>query len=244
MRTPLWLSATLGLANAMELANRQDTGPYAASYGGGSGSHWHPKTDHPEFFSLRVDTPAQCSDQGNYVNDHTIDCSLANMAIRLQRGSAIATRYNKWWSPNLPIFLVDDNTKLYKVSKKPLQLYIDGVTGALKYGPVGWLPSNAIAVNFFKTGDNPEGTLGLSTAFLSWPSTQGVTSSALYDSPWWLCPRGRTGQFEVFVSNGNWGGSSYDDSSSDVSKDTRRCKKVSLAAVNANPWKKGEPAPY
>ena len=106
MRADLWLFALLGLANASELVSRQDMD--AADYGDdsspapqGGKKPWKPKTNHPEFFSLQVD------DDGDF----------ENYAIRLERGIVIATPYNKWWDPKLPIFFVDDDTQMYTVSR-------------------------------------------------------------------------------------------------------------------------------
>ena len=110
--TDLWLLATLGLANATDLVSRQDYG-----------ETWHPKTEHPEFFSLRVDYDPRY----NSVNtdpeaaaidypDGPPDCSMQNMGIRLSGGYVMATNYNRWWDPKLPMFFVDDDTKMYTVS--------------------------------------------------------------------------------------------------------------------------------
>ncbi|KAL6705985.1 hypothetical protein ACN47E_006264 [Coniothyrium glycines] len=190
---------------------------------------WHPKTEHPEFFSLRVDDSCDYDDY---------DCPFDNFAIRLENGIVIATPYNKWWDPKLPIFFVDDDTQLYTVSKKPLQLYIDTVTGALRYAEVGWLPPDSIAYSFYKTGNNPLGKVDPSPASLSWPSTEGNT---LYgNGPWSLCSLGNTGQFQVFVNPDNYGGGL----ASGVWKDPYACRNESLAAINANPWKKGQEYPW
>jgi hypothetical protein len=115
MRSELWFLAALGFVNATELVNRapQATGA-AVSY-----SNWHPKTDHPEFFSLRVDIPAACNsntDEGDYEAGAAPDCTMRDMAIRLSDGYVIASKYSKWWDPKLPIFLTEDDTKLYTVS--------------------------------------------------------------------------------------------------------------------------------
>lgn len=75
----------------------------------GTKQPWHPKTEHPEFFSLRVDD--QCAE-----GEDAYDCPFDNFAIRLENGIVIATPYNKWWDPKLPIFFVDDDTQLYTVS--------------------------------------------------------------------------------------------------------------------------------
>ncbi|CAA9967016.1 hypothetical protein PTMSG1_10375 [Pyrenophora teres f. maculata] len=175
MRSNLWLLATLGLADAWVLSPRQTR----ASPAPPSTTPWRPKTNHPEFFSLRVDVPTECSPDATTGSDNNIgdgnaaDCTFVNYAIRLENGIAIATPYNQWWDPKLPIMFVDDDTKLYTVSKQPLEFYIDTAMGALRYAPVGWLPPNSISTSFYHTGNNPLGVVGPSTAFLSWPSTQG-----------------------------------------------------------------------
>ncbi|KAI2481189.1 hypothetical protein Ptr902_06984 [Pyrenophora tritici-repentis] len=173
MRSDLWLFATLGLADAWVLSPRQTR----ASPPSPSTTLWHPKTNHPEFFSLRVDIPAGCSpdattgSDNNFGDGDAADCTLVNYAIRLENGIAIATPYNQWWDPKLPIMFVDDDTKLYTVSEQPLEFYIDTAMGALRYVPVGWLPPNSISTSFYHTGNNLLGVVGPSTAFLSWPST-------------------------------------------------------------------------
>jgi hypothetical protein len=119
----------------------------------------------------------------------------------------------------------------------PLQFYIDLNTGALQYGRLGSLPANAVTISFYKSGDNPLGITSPSPSFLSWPSTQGLTSFALGDGPWWLCPigPGRIRQFKVYINNQNFGAGN-EDLSSDVSKDPNQCRRVSLAAINADPF--------
>lgn len=204
----------------------------AEPYSQGSGHAWRPKTSHPEFFSVRVDE--QCDDG----EDPATECQFDNYAIRLEQGIVIATPYNKWWDPKLPIFFVDDDTELYTVSKKPLQLFVDTVTGALRYAPVGFLPPNSIAFSFYKTGNNPLGNVDPSPAHLSWPSTQGNTLFG--DGPWNLCALGNTGQYQVFVSNENY----EEDIPSGVFKDPTECQRRSLAAINASPWRTGASAPY
>lgn len=89
-----------------------------------------------------------------------------------------------------------------QVSKDPLQVYIDGVTGALKYTKIGWLPPNAIAISFYHTGNNPLGLVDPSPSYLSWPSTVGNT---FYGFPWALCPLGTTKQYQVFINSDNFG---------------------------------------
>lgn len=117
-----------------------------------------------------------------------------------------------------------------QVSKKPLQLYVDAVTGALRYAPVGWLPPNSIAISFYKIGNNPLGKVGPSPAYFAWPSTEGRTNLNNVGT-WWLCPLSGTGQYQVFISDVNFGKSQQGG----VWKD--QCQKESLAAINANPWK-------
>lgn len=120
-----------------------------------------------------------------------------------------------------------------QVSKKPLQFYVDTVTGALRYAPVGYLPPNSIAFSFYKTGNNPMGNVDPSSAHVSWPSTQGNT---LYgEGPWDLCALGNTGQFQVFVSSENY----RNNLPSGVYRDPAECYKKSLAAINASPWRNG-----
>ena len=86
------------------------------------------------------------------------------------------------------------------MSRDPLQLYIDAVTGALKYTRVGWLPPSAISTSFYHTGNNPLGLVDPSPAYLTWPSTYNI---AFYGE-WLLCPLGSTGQYQIFVNNQNF----------------------------------------
>ncbi|KAH7086532.1 hypothetical protein FB567DRAFT_550017 [Paraphoma chrysanthemicola] len=185
---------------------------------------WKPKTHHPEFFSLKVDLPDDCPE--TIVAGSA--CSLGGYAIRLEGGIVIATKYNKWWDPKLPIFFVDDDTQAYTVSKKPLQLYVDSETGALKYAPVGWLPPNSISTSFFKTGNNPYGNIGPSPAYFSWPTTEGRADEGAFQ----LCPTS-WGQWQVFITNVNFGRIGHSG------LQLEGCETLSLAAINANPWKKG-----
>ncbi|KAF2033194.1 hypothetical protein EK21DRAFT_59402, partial [Setomelanomma holmii] len=189
---------------------------------------WKPRTHHPEFFSLKVDQSPDCTSTDVTIRQQTDACEIGGFAIRQENGIVIATPYNKWWDPKLPIFFVDDDTQAYT---KPLQLYVDSITGALKYAPVGWLPANSISISFYKTGNNPMGTIGPSPAYFSWPTTEG-RATGFFSSVWWFCPLSITGQYQVFISNDNFGKSIEGG----VFKD--RCKKQSLAAINANPWKK------
>ncbi|CAO2657853.1 Nn.00g071130.m01.CDS01 [Neocucurbitaria sp. VM-36] len=234
MRADLWFFALLGLANASELISRQDDD--AADYDDdmtpaakGGKAPWKPKTNHPEFFSLKVDQ--KCDD----ADANAAACALENYAIRLERGILIATPYNKWWDPKLPIFFVDDDSRAYTVSKNPLQLYVDSVTGAMRYSPVGWLPPNAIALSFYHTGTNPLGMVDPSPAYFSWPLPSGlVTYNGI--TPFWLCPLGTTGQYQIFIAAENF-------PSAGVIKSNGDCTKQNLAAVNANPWKKSSSRP-
>lgn len=114
------------------------------------------------------------------------------------------------------------------MSKKPLQIYVDSETGALKYAPVGWLPPNSISTSFFKTGNNPYGTIGPSPAYFSWPTTEGRA----FGSAFQFCPLS-WGQYQVFITDVNFGKSGY----SGLQK--AGCFSLSIAAINANPWKKG-----
>jgi len=206
----------------------------AQPYSSGSREAWRPKTNHPEFFSVLVDQ--ECTGDDGTNADGTPCGTFTNYAIRLDQGNVIATPYNKFFDTRLPIFFVDDDTELYTVSKRPLQLYVDTVDGGLRYAPVGLLPPNSIAFSFYKTGDNPLGIVDGSPATLSWPSTQGNTF--LGDGPWMLCSRGRTQQYEVFIADQNFN----DDTSAGVSR--APCDRVTLAAVNASPWRSIAAAPY
>jgi hypothetical protein len=86
---------------------------------------------------------------------------------------------------------------------------------------VGPLPPNTVAISFYKTGENPQGIVGPSLAFLSWPFTRGLTINGLYDALWWVCPTGSTNQYKVFINNANWGLNGNQDDLSDVYKDTQ-----------------------
>lgn len=231
MRTDLRFFALLGLANASSLISRQDSSP--ADFGGGSSAQanggWKPKTDNPSFFSLAVDAAA-CADGTAAGTD---GCGLY---IRLLNGKVIATPYNKWWDPKLPIFFVDDDTKVYTVSKQPLELYVDSSTGALSYSPVGWLPSTALATGFYHTGDNPLGALAPSSAYLGWPIPAGLllSLSAQATTPFYFCPLGVTGQYQVFVSNENY--LNPEGTYSTAGLVAEGCTAYSLAALDANPF--------
>ena len=133
-------------------------------------------------------------------------------------------------------------------------MYIDGVSGALKYTKIGMLPPNAIAIGFYHTGNNPLGLIDPSPSYLSWPSTQG---GSFYGQPWTFCPLGSTQQYQVFINNENFGiggvscsltscsGFTYANNvlqPAGVAKDA--CAPGNLAAINANPWQQASPAPY
>ncbi|KAF1955408.1 hypothetical protein CC80DRAFT_505735 [Byssothecium circinans] len=184
-------------------------------------SPWRPKTRDPHFFNLKVND--KCGRWSGKTKHW--QCPLEGYAIRLEKGIAVATPYSPWWDPKLATFFVDDDTQLYTVSKEPLQLYVDGVTGAVKYTKVGWLPPSAISTSFYHTGNNPLSLIDPSPSFLTWPSTLGIA----FKGYWAFCPLGETGQYQLFVNNRN-----FDPQG--VRKD--RCKYRQLAAVNANPWKK------
>lgn len=118
MRTDLRFFALLGLANAKGLVSRQDT--QAADFSGGSSAQavngkapWRPMTNSPSFFSLEVDAP-QCAAGDVAV---AADCPYGNLFVRLTNGEVIVTPYNKFFDPKLPIFFVDDDSKLYTVSQ-------------------------------------------------------------------------------------------------------------------------------
>jgi hypothetical protein len=222
----LW--ALLGLAGALTIDRRdpQDEEPSSDASEEGEeddADTWKPKTKDPHFFNLKIDDA--CHPYADPPQTDPADCQFEDFAIRLEKGIVIATPYNKWWDPKLPTFFVDDDTQLYTVSKDPLQVYVDAVTGAVKYTKVGWLPPSAIATSFYHTGNNPLQLVDPSPSYLTWPSTYGIAQ----DGEWAFCPLGETGQFQVFVNNDNF-------ASQGVAKDF--CEYYQLAAVNANPWKK------
>jgi hypothetical protein len=104
MRVGLWFFTAIGLTDASALLPRVKVAVPAKS-----ASTWRPRTQDPQFFSLRVDE--KCSE-----GEAASACPYAGYAIRLLNGSVIATPYNKWWDPKLPIMFVDDDTKCYTVS--------------------------------------------------------------------------------------------------------------------------------
>jgi hypothetical protein len=117
MRVDIWLYAVVGLANASAL-NLRDSESKAVADAGGSGADsgyssksWRPKTTNPQFFSLKVDDLCKTGEAATA-------CPFSGYAIRLWDSKVIATPYNRWWDPKLPIFFVDDDTKAYTVSPK------------------------------------------------------------------------------------------------------------------------------
>jgi hypothetical protein len=245
MRVDLWLYASLGLANASVLKacvpQDQDAATVIKDIDG-----FQPKTQDPQFFSLMVDQ--QCRDDNQPTPPATKDCTFDGFAVRLENGIVVATRYNRWWSSKLTIFFVDDDKKIRKVrlptfshtlavnesrlmilqvSGKLQQLFLDAVTGALRYADVGFLPPNSVAVSFYKLGDNPLGNLDPSPAYFAWPSTEGCTSF-FGQGTWWFCLLS-SGQYQVFVSDANFG----DSQQGGVQK--VGCTREGLAAINADP---------
>ena len=99
MRAFLWLSAVIGLINALALDPRDPPKADVES--------WRPKIHSPEFFSIKVDDRCDVTPGDK--------CPFASSALRLQDNITIATHYDKWWDPKLPIFLVDDDTQCYTV---------------------------------------------------------------------------------------------------------------------------------
>jgi hypothetical protein len=90
-----------------------------------------------------------------------------------------------------------------------MQLYVDMISGALEYAPLGWLPPNLVAISFYKTGTNPYGAVDPSPAYFSWPTTEG-RATQFGSTVWWLCPLSgsdRTGkaQWQVYVGSTNFG---------------------------------------
>jgi hypothetical protein len=112
MRVNILLYSVVSLANAALIprdqaataVNTNAANPQAST------EPWKPKTHTPEFFSLKVDDLCKQGEDPN-------DCKFSGMAIRLEDGVVIATPYNRWWDPKLPIFFVDDDTQSYTVSQ-------------------------------------------------------------------------------------------------------------------------------
>ncbi|KAJ4358286.1 uncharacterized protein N0V89_002866 [Didymosphaeria variabile] len=214
----------LAASHAIEVRAPAEAAVAATAGDHDNGKDWHPHTKEPHFFNLRVND--RC-DPFHRPQPETLksQCPFDSYAIRLEKGILVATPYNKWYDPKLPTFFVDDDTQLYTVSKDPLQLYVDSVTGAVKYTKVGWLPPSAISTGFYHTGNNPIQLVDPSPSYLTWPSTYGITKGGNFA----ICPLGSTGQYQVFVNNWNF---------DQQGVEKRRCKYYALAALNANPWKK------
>jgi|TARA_R110002003_G_scaffold279_16_gene18148 hypothetical protein len=75
------------------------------------------------------------------------------------------------------------------------------------------------------------GKIGPSPAYFAWPTTEGRANN-YQGGVWWFCPISISGQYQVFISSLNFGASGQGG----VLKDG--CKQQSLAAIDANPWKK------
>jgi hypothetical protein len=69
---------------------------------------WQPMSKTPHFFNVKIDEA--CA-----VNEAAAQCPFDNFALRLEKGIAVATPYNKWWDPKLPTFFVDEDTQIYTV---------------------------------------------------------------------------------------------------------------------------------
>jgi hypothetical protein len=112
MRVNILLYSVVSLANAALVPRDQAAAALTTSVANTEASTepWKPMTHTPEFFSLKVDDLCKQGEDPN-------DCKFSGMAIRLQDGVVIATPYNKWWDPKLPIFFVDDDTQAYTVSR-------------------------------------------------------------------------------------------------------------------------------
>ncbi|KAF2637387.1 hypothetical protein P280DRAFT_457746 [Massarina eburnea CBS 473.64] len=225
MRVDLTCLALVASANAFAIAPRDEDGGIIPRGEDG----WHPQTKTPHFFNLKVND--RCDELADPPETEYAQCPFAGYALRLEKGIVVATPYNKWWDPKLPTFFVDSDTQLYTVSKNPLQIYIDDVTGAVKYTEVGWLPPSSTATGFFHTGNNPLQLVDPSPSYLTWPATAGIA----FDGYWAFCPLGETGQYQLFTNNRN-----FDPQG--VQKD--ECRYRALAAVNANPWKKAPSPPH
>ncbi|KAF2277033.1 uncharacterized protein EI97DRAFT_441796 [Westerdykella ornata] len=152
---------------------------------------------------------------------------LNNYVIRLQYGKVYAVPYNRYYRGDVPTFFVDDDTKLYTVSRNPLQFYVARDDASLRYSRIGWTPPNAITVGFHHQGNNPLKTV-TSTAFLTWPSTWGTS----VNPNWFFCSEGDTGIYQVFANFDNWAGGIGQG----IYLDKSKCAEQPLAAVNANPW--------
>jgi hypothetical protein len=69
---------------------------------------WRPFSRTPDFFSVKIDEA--CA-----VNEDPTLCPFNNYALRLEKGVAVASPYNRWFDPRLPTFFVDGDTQLYTV---------------------------------------------------------------------------------------------------------------------------------
>lgn len=114
MRIAAWLFAAIGLVDAAALVAREpDTAAVSAenAVAGAPKKPWKPKTHNPEFFGIRLDQKCK-------TGQAPADCPFQGYGLRLEDGIVIATPYNKWWDPKLPIFFVDSDTQCYTVSAK------------------------------------------------------------------------------------------------------------------------------
>jgi hypothetical protein len=111
MRADIWVYAAVGFANAALIPRDNAVVAVDANTANTEASTkpWAPKTHTPEFFSLKVDD--KCKE-----GEDPADCQFSGFAIRLEDGIVIATPYNRWFDPKLPIFYVDDDTQTYTVS--------------------------------------------------------------------------------------------------------------------------------
>ncbi|KAL5117288.1 hypothetical protein ACEQ8H_004847 [Pleosporales sp. CAS-2024a] len=213
MRLRIVLNALISFTNASALGQRA-----SAAIPSANASTWAPETKNPHFFTIRVDE--KCT-AGQWASA----CPFAGYAIRLLNEKAVATPYNQWWDPKLPMFFVDSNTKTYTASKQPLQFYINTVDGSLHYSQIGGLPAASNATDFSTTGDNPQGLVAPSPSYFLWNST-GPKASPSTAGTWWLCPMPGTGNYQVYSGDSNVdGGASKKD-----------CVRKKLAAVDANPF--------
>lgn len=108
MRITPWLCAAIGLTDAAALVAREPDTAVSVENSPPK-KPWKPKTHNPEFFSIRVDQKCK-------PGQLPADCPFQGYGLRLEDGIVIATPYNKWWDPKLPIFLVDSDTQCYTVS--------------------------------------------------------------------------------------------------------------------------------
>lgn len=104
MRAGTWF-ALIALASASALSPRE---VQTAEVQQEDPEIWRPLTGKPQFFSLKVDDKCKEGETAD-------QCEFDGYAIRLTDGIVIATPYNKWWDPPLPMFFVDDDSKTYTV---------------------------------------------------------------------------------------------------------------------------------